>query len=179
MITTPKSRKNNKQDDTTNRANSNETLSPHTSTSPSSSYGSNENDSKDDDDANTNGKVTIHFKRNSITPRSTPLHTPMPIRRNAVSRRRNLASNRAKQAATSDKSNKSSGSDEIAIEIKSDTGKKSARKKRIQAGDGSNQVSEDNGSIASSHLRLANGLNRSDAMRRLSVSNATLRNVII
>lgn len=184
VITTQMLRKNNEQDTASNRGHSNETISPRTSTSPSLSYGSNDNDSKDDDDGNINGKVTIHFRRhnlsstgNSVTPKSTPLSTPMPIRRSAVNRRRSLASNRQnKQAA--DKSNKSSGSDEIAVDTpKSDGAKKSARKKRTPTGCNSNQISEDNISTSSSFIRLASGPNRSDIMRRLSVSNATLRNV--
>lgn len=200
-----KRQKNNKQNKKIT-TNSNEALSEHLSSSPSSSYSSsggcgndNENEikngsSRDRDDGNSKENEA----RNSISLPPTPLDTPMPSRRVQTKKKntiRNYSREKQQQnetnannhdtAATRDgsscnTSSSSSGGDEIATETKSVNGKSS--KKRRNKLNGMREVDEnsserDTNSIESSNKRAANGTRRSDAMKKLSISNVTLRNV--
>lgn len=188
--------KNHKQDNCSANGveNSNEALSQHLSTSPSSnSYdGSDDTDIKENEDDNNDGKTEngISFKQqrepkkkscDSISLPRTPADTPMPVRRNALNKKRtpidakhhHLVNDKEKSLETTtprkeediDNSNKSSGSDDA----KSVNGKMSSKKKR------QNHLNL----VGASNERITNAASRrSDAMRRISVSNATLRNVI-
>lgn len=123
---------------------------------------------------------------------TTPAH--------AITRRTNIATdkdshNEQKDAKTTTNTNcngnnKDSGSDDVATDTKSvNGGEKTARKKRnhlnMVGSISSNKVFEqdserDSDSLASMNKqRAASTSRKSDAMRRLSVSNATLRNVNI
>lgn len=192
--------KNHKQDNcsTNGVENSNEALSQHLSTSPSSnSYdGSDDTDIRENDDFNdgkTENGTSFEQQRepkkkscNSISLPRTPADTPMPVRRNVLNKKRtpidaqhnNLVDDKEKSKETTtprkdgagiDNSNKSSGSDDALTDAKSVNGKTSSRKKR------QNHLNL----VGASNERITNAASRrSDAMRRLSVSNATLRNVI-
>lgn len=181
-----KRKKNHKQDNcSTNGEHSNEALSQHLSTSPSSSYGSDDIDIKEDDGKTENSPFEKHREskiRNSISLPRTPSDTPMPARRNALNKKRNsdakrnnLVDDKEKQkdilqngSGCEDNCNKSSGSDEKLTDAKSVNGKMSFKKKK------QNRLNL----VGASNERIANATShRSDAMRRLSVSNATLRNV--
>lgn len=173
-----------------------------------SSPGSGDIDSKEDDDKSA-GKNLARFKRrnsnniNSISSPRTPLDTPMPRRRDMTKKRNSTA--RRSTAAASDTceqndgktttdtncngNNKDSGSDDVATETKSVNGEMSTRKKRnhlnmVGSSSAHKVFSEDSerdsDSLASINKRVVAATSRkSDIMRRLSVSNATLRNVNI
>lgn len=194
--TATKRMKNHKQDNCSSNGveNSNEALSQHLSTSPSSnSYdGSVDTDIKENDDENRSSlKQPRDPKKkscNSISLPRTPADTPMPVRRNALNKKRtpidakhnnnnDLVDDTEKSKETTtprkgddiDNSNKSSGSDDALTDAKSVNGKTSSKKKR------QNHLNL----VGASNERITNAASRrSDAMRRFSVSNATLRNVI-
>lgn len=235
VITAPKRKRNNKQQETElNGECSNEALSEQLTTSPSTSSsngpGSGDIDVKDDGDDDDGGKNTgknlARYKRrhsnnsNSISLPRTPLDTPMPRRREftkkpvrstntagiatpiiTATRKNNNTSTdkdtfvQVKNAKTTVKTNcngnsKDSGSDDVAIETKSvnGSGMSTRKKQRAQylnmvSSSSSNKMFEhdserDSDSLASiNKQRAASSSNKSDAMRRISVSNATLRNV--
>lgn len=109
VTTTPsKHNQRRKQPNTTNCENSNEALSQHLSTSPSTSCGSGEIDSKEEEEEeenddeqqrqnaakNSNGLYKRRESNNSNSISLPPLDTPMPTRRNAFGRKRNVDAKR-------------------------------------------------------------------------------------
>lgn len=153
---------------------------------------------------NSNNGNSISLPR---TPLDTPLprRREFARKRNSTTaqistRRNSIVTNKDKQHEQNDTkngtntncngNNKDSGSDDVATETKSvNGGEKNARKKRnhlnMVGSCSSNKVFErdserDSDSLASiNKQRAASTSRKSDAMRRLSVSNATLRNVNI